>query len=585
MEQRHTKNTISVRQVIFPVGALVLSVGFHGVLLRSFSDVPVGRIPDFAPRALHESTRLDRVQLEPPETLTRPETYRLENPDASMADAVAELLPPPIDASWMPRASSAKSPSASAVKNTAEVSPLPERSQWQARQEVVQIEEKRFNDRDAFLPRKYTADVPRSMNQPDFTPPVDVAEFASAALPNAAGGSGVADWTADAGAVGSFGGEHSLEMLPEVDLSDSLLEEAEVVLDEAPESLTEAMAVEDLLKLDLTTSRIAGDPYTYFKLDILRNGQDSLPVLAKDVLIIQDASKSMTQRKLESCKQGIYRVLDELNEGDRFNIIAFRDEIIWAFPQWQSYEGPVKARVRYFLDDLKATGKTDVSGSLESIVGLRKDQDRAVIAMLVTDGRPTMGLVDTSDIIVRVSEANEGDVSVFALGGGARVNRFLLDMLSYNNRGDSLVVEERNAIPAALADWSAQLDRPVLTDLHFRFNGLEEGDIFPKTLTHLFLDRPLQIYGRTRNPSQPIAFRIDALSSGKAHDMVFQLALPTASEGNNSIREEWAWHKAYSMIGEHIMTDSDSLKEQIRKHAKDFSITIPYASEFIPFSF
>jgi hypothetical protein len=232
---------------------------------------------------------------------------------------------------------------------------------------------------------------------------------------------------------------------------------------------------------------------------------------------------------------------------------------------------------------MKAKGKTDVSGPLESIVGLRKDPGRPVIAILVTDGRPTIGLVDSSDIIVRVSEANKGDVSVFALGGGKKVNRFLLDMLSYNNRGDSLVVRERMDIPEALANWAAQLDRPVLTDLRFRFNGLDENEIFPKTLTHLFLDRPLRIYGRTLDPGKSIAFRIDGLSGPVSRDMVFHITLPEPEGQGGAIREGWAWQKAYSLIGEHIRTDSDDLMKGIRAHAENFSISIPYASEYVPF--
>ena len=51
-------------------------------------------------------------------------------------------------------------------------------------------------------------------------------------------------------------------------------------------------------------------------------------------------------------------------------------------------------------------------------------------------------MVDSSDIIESFTRANAGAISMFALSAGNRVNRFLLDMLSYKNRGDSLVVAE-----------------------------------------------------------------------------------------------------------------------------------------------
>ena len=58
-----------------------------------------------------------------------------------------------------------------------------------------------------------------------------------------------------------------------------------------------------------------------------------------------------------------------------------------------------------------------------------------MIAVLLTDGRPTMGTVDSSDIIARFSKLNGGEVSVFTVGAGDRVNAFLLDLLGHNNRG------------------------------------------------------------------------------------------------------------------------------------------------------
>ncbi|NIP98520.1 MAG: VWA domain-containing protein, partial [Akkermansiaceae bacterium] len=104
----------------------------------------------------------------------------------------------------------------------------------------------------------------------------------------------------------------------------------------------------------------------------------------------------------------------------------------------------------WFIRNMTARGKTDVFTSLQSVAAMERTQGRPVIAVLVTDGRPTMGMVDSSDIIEEFTRVNDGGVSVFGFGGGRRVNRYLLDFLSYKNRGDSELVRELGDIPEGL---------------------------------------------------------------------------------------------------------------------------------------
>lgn len=372
--------------------------------------------------------------------------------------------------------------------------------------------------------------------------------------------------------------------MAELEPETSLLDEAAEVLDEPVEEISDSDAVEDMLQLVLLTEQVPGDPYMYFELQILRSGAEALPVLPKDVLLIQDASMSMTQRKLDVCKEGILKFLETLRPVDRFNIVTFRDKIEYAFEEWRVFDGTVIPRTRFFLRDLEAEGKTDVSGTLDQVFKMPREPGRPVLAVLLTDGRPTQGLVDESDIIVHLSDANQGNVSVFALGGGKKVNRFLLEMLSYKNHGDAMIVEERDAIPSAMERWGRQLSRPVLTDLDFRFSGLPDADVFPKSLTHLFLDRPLKLFGRIRDPEASAAFRIEGFSGDLRRDLVFPLDFPDLSESSaGRIRQQWARHKVIHLIGEHVRTQDGATLQEIRHVKEKYGIDVPYAREWLFF--
>lgn len=160
------------------------------------------------------------------------------------------------------------------------------------------------------------------------------------------------------------------------------------------------------------------------------------------------------------------------------------------------------------------------------------------------------------------------------------MNRFLLDLISFKNRGDSLVVRDRTDIPEALERWSDQLSRPVLTHLTYHFVGADDAEVYPKSLSYLFLDRPLVVYGRTK--SDAVAFQIVGRSGEKRHDMVFAVDLKEAAGATRELQQKWAWHRIYDLIGEHLRTQEPQLLDTIKNIADQYGLIVPYQAELSP---
>ena len=54
----------------------------------------------------------------------------------------------------------------------------------------------------------------------------------------------------------------------------------------------------------------------------------NLRVIPKEIIFLIDSSKSITAQKLEYVKKGVIEALWHLNPGDKFNIVAFRGNLI-----------------------------------------------------------------------------------------------------------------------------------------------------------------------------------------------------------------------------------------------------------------
>ena len=200
--------------------------------------------------------------------------------------------------------------------------------------------------------------------------------------------------------------------------------------------------------------------------------------------------------------------------------------------------------------------------------------------MLLTDGRPTLGVVDSSEIIARFSKANAGGLSVFTLGAGDRVNTFLLDLLGVNNRGGSWILPLREQIPDAVKRAARELSRPVLADLEYRFSGDSAAEVYPATLTHLYLDRPLRLVGRCPLDQASAVLQIVGESGPQRRDMVFALDLAGAENGGEGLRREWVAQKIYRLINDHIETGRAATLQEIRDLSSRHNVPLPYGADF-----
>ena len=560
------------------MAALFASVSFHYLLIQRLPALPVGNTPAMTS---HERTRaviMRDVAREPVPALDRPPSFQPTDPTRSVgmtkeAEAFLRALEP-----VLPEAGLAADRSFASRGVTAEdAGKIEGRTAWEPRQDIIQIQQRHVREELAILPRRIVSSAPGVPDAPDIVLPNEGVLLARepSVLPDVAPHHREAHaFVADPG------------LVPEVAFS-PLGDDAipvdpgspEVPLEEIGEEEDELESVEQLLMLDLRTFRPVDEAdVTYFRINIRRQADAVLPVLPRDVLILQDCSESMTQRKLEACKAGLYSVLDSLVPADRVEILAFREKTSRCFDSLTEVGPAAREQAGRFVQSLKARGKTDVYESLRETARIPRAAGRPMIALLVTDGRPTTGVVDSSDIIEGFTRKNDGGISVFGLGGGMKVNRFLLDMLSSRNRGDSVVEKDHRQISRALAKMAEGVRRPVLMDLTYRFTGIKESDVFPSTLTHLYLDRPVVLYGRVVG-QPPAAVQIVGDAAGGRRDMVFPIDWPHAQPGDSGIRTQWAWRLIFDLIGQHTATRQPGLLGQVHSVARRYGLRVPYGND------
>ena len=343
--------------------------------------------------------------------------------------------------------------------------------------------------------------------------------------------------------------------------------------------------IDDRLALALSVQDSPADPdHRYFRLDIRRRPDSPLPIMPKDVLIVQDVSGSIGADRLAAAKRVLKAALaNTLRQGDRFIVFAFRHNTLTPSDAWRPYDADSKAYADAFIDSLRAVGNTDILNLLTDILTLPADPARPLIAVLVSDGDPTVGDTRTAHIISEFSGKNDGRIAIYAFATGASGKRtshydpYFLDLLSYANRGESVTA---SGDVAALADELAPLfdsiRHPVLKDPVLTFDSASGGEVHPRHLTHLFADRPLIVYGRVPKSAKTVTCQLRGQAADDAYDAVFTFDLADAPRADHDLRADWARRALFDLLVNYEANPSEALLRRIGDFAARHGLPNPY---------
>ena len=289
-------------------------------------------------------------------------------------------------------------------------------------------------------------------------------------------------------------------------------------------------AVEMSEAVDVGLKRFAGDDgYTYF--EVVLTPKPGLMAVPKDVVVLLDASGSIGDDRLSSCRKAARAIMRScMNTGDRFNLVAFRDRFSYAFRTWQECSTESFKKGDAWLNKQVAHGRTDVFATISSVLTLPRDPKRPLIALVVTDGDANSGVRGTADILSKFSALNDGLVSVYMYGVKASANRELIDVLTRGNRGESFIFDGwRWKAGAEIEGLSKRFRDPLVTDLRVVFPSSCQAEAYPSLLKNVYRDNTVSFVGRVAGQPDDIAFSLKGLAGDTAYEGFFRLPLSSAS--------------------------------------------------------
>lgn len=313
-----------------------------------------------------------------------------------------------------------------------------------------------------------------------------------------------------------------------------------------------------------------------FALTVVPPSREALVHKPRDVVFVLDHSGSMEGWKMIAARRAVARMVDTLDDHDRFSVLAFDDHVD-TVPEFKGTAlVPATDRNRFraveFLAKVTADGGTELRRPLEVALDVLSDEGaRERVVILATDGQ-----VGNEDDILRAVGPRLGTRRVFTVGIDRAVNEGFLKRLAATGGGCCEIVESEDRLDEVMDRIHRRFGTPVLTELAIAAEGLaiDEASLVPARCSTLYAGAPLVLSGRCRGKKGSLR-----LSGRDAAGRKWTAALePSQRAAHPAVAAVWARGRVRDLEDQYAITSNSALEEQIVRTSLRFGVLCRFTS-------
>jgi len=326
----------------------------------------------------------------------------------------------------------------------------------------------------------------------------------------------------------------------------------------------------------------------FFAFIVEPDPSENTETIDKVFTLIIDRSGSMSGTKMAQAKNAATFIVNNLNPGDYFNIVAFSSSITTFQNDHVPFTLSNQAAALQFITNLTASGTTNISGAFTTAITQFQGSSasQANIIIFLTDGQATAGITPTPGILDHVHNlvtVNEVEgLSLFTFGIGSDVNTQLLNELAIQNNGFAQFLGN-DELEAVISQFYLTVRNPVLLNTSMSFDPDIIVETFPTQLPNLYKGQQLIVVGRYSQPG-PVTVHFSGQAFGQpvTYEYAFNLA-DTSVENRQFLPRLWSKKKIESLYTQFLSEVPDSpqangIEEEIVGISLCYGVISPFTS-------
>lgn len=204
-----------------------------------------------------------------------------------------------------------------------------------------------------------------------------------------------------------------------------------------------------------------------------------------------DMSGSMEGDKLEEAKNALQLCLRNLEDGDRFNIIAFDEKL-----RFFSKEGKVEInddnlrKASAWINSLQAGKGANIFEALKYALEEKNNEGISTILLFTDD------MVENEDEILDYVKENIGDNRVFPFGIDTSVNSYFINKLAEVGYGKTEFIYPGERIEDMVLRQFNRITNPQVDVLSIDWGAVDVESTYPSTIDYLYDREPFSIFAK-----------------------------------------------------------------------------------------
>ncbi|KAL3853654.1 hypothetical protein ACJMK2_017184 [Sinanodonta woodiana] len=325
--------------------------------------------------------------------------------------------------------------------------------------------------------------------------------------------------------------------------------------------------------------------------------QDINP-LPKDVLFVLDTSGSMIGTKLVQLQQAMLRMLNELHEGDQFNILRFdSNNQLWRKTMQRimskhhdSKNSSSRRAAEDYITQLTAGGSTNINSALLKAIEVLKtsqiEGERSPLILFLTDGEATAGVRNKDEILANVRRANEGEISIFSLAFGQFADYDLVKRVAVENNGIGRKIYEDSDAALQISGFYDEIAITLMKNVSFQYlsDEVNSSSVTKSIFSNYFRGSEMVVAGKLEDSSADTvtleilgnsidgAFTLKTISHIKTPHFRQVEGLTSLSDIEEISEKIWAYLTIKQILEKSLIEKDPLQKEQMKFRALQLSL-------------
>ncbi|KAK3517368.1 hypothetical protein QTP70_004687 [Hemibagrus guttatus] len=264
-----------------------------------------------------------------------------------------------------------------------------------------------------------------------------------------------------------------------------------------------------------------------------------LPAVPKNVVFVIDTSASMMGTKMKQTKEALFTILGDLRPNDHFNFVSFSNRVrVWQPGKLVPVTPNSVRDAKKFIYMISTTGGTDINNALQAGSSLLRDylsqkeesnHNSVSLIIFLTDGRPTVGVVQTPLILGNTKAAVQEKFCVFTIGMGNDVDYKLLERMALENCGTMRRIPEDADANTMLKGFYAEIGTPLLSDIRVEYSEDAVEYVTQNLFPNYFNGSEIVVAGKlTNRSSDSLHVQVTAINSD--HSLVMEKDLSLSEQ-------------------------------------------------------